>query len=160
MPLKSITGPSKSGHEIRRAVLENSTPSSQLSTTLRYLVAWRLCEACLDVEAASILLFEFNLWASDRELTTVLKIHKEKLDPDLIIDEPVKLLTRNRGIVDLMLSRSQKRHRANEYEHLVIELKAPKVKLTSKELTQIKDYALSVGPFGKNLPAITQQNQL
>ena len=87
---------------------------------------------------------EFNLWASDRELTTVLKIHKEKLDPDLIIDEPVKLLTRNRGIVDLMLARSQKRHRADEYEHLVIELKAPKVKLTSKELTQIKDYALSV----------------
>lgn len=87
---------------------------------------------------------EFNLWASDRELTTVLKIHKKKLDPDLIIDEPVKLLTRNRGIVDLMLSRSQKRHRADEYEHLVIELKAPKVKLTSKELTQIKDYALSV----------------
>jgi FkbM family methyltransferase len=26
--------------------------------TLRYLVAWRLCEACLDVEAASIMLFE------------------------------------------------------------------------------------------------------
>jgi Histidine kinase-, DNA gyrase B-, and HSP90-like ATPase len=87
---------------------------------------------------------EFNLWASDRELTTVLKVHKEKLDPDLIIDEPVKLLIRKRGIVDLMLSRSQKRHRADEYEHLVVELKAPKVKLTSKELTQIKDYALSV----------------
>ena len=87
---------------------------------------------------------EFNLWASDRELTTVLKVHKEKLDPNLIIDEPVTLLTRKRGIVDLMLSRSQKRHRADEYEHLVVELKAPKVKLTSKELTQIKDYALSV----------------
>ncbi len=87
---------------------------------------------------------EFNLWASDRELTTVLKIHREKLDPDLIIDEPVKLLTRKRGIVDLMLSRAQKRHRADDYEHLVVELKAPKVKLTSKELTQIKDYALSV----------------
>jgi hypothetical protein len=43
-----------------------------------------------------------------------------------------------------MLSRSQKRHRADDYEHLVVELKAPKVKLTSKELTQIKDYALSV----------------
>ena len=87
---------------------------------------------------------EFNLWASDKELTTVLKIHKDKLDPDLIIDEPVKLLTRKRGIVDLMLSRSQKRHRADDYEHLVIELKAPKVKLTAKELTQIKDYAQSV----------------
>jgi hypothetical protein len=87
---------------------------------------------------------EFNLWASDRELTTVLKVHKEKLDPELVIDEPVKLLTRKRGIVDLMLSRSQKRHRANDYEHLVVELKAPKVTLGSKELTQIKDYALSV----------------
>ena len=87
---------------------------------------------------------QFNLWASDKELTTVLKVHKEKLDPDLIIDEPVKLLTRKRGIVDLMLSRAQKRHRADDYEHLVIELKAPKVKITSKELTQIKDYALSV----------------
>jgi Histidine kinase-, DNA gyrase B-, and HSP90-like ATPase len=87
---------------------------------------------------------EFNLWASDRELTTVLKIHKAKLDPDLIIDEPVKLLTRERGIVDLMFSRAQRRHRANEYEHLVVELKAPKVKVTAKELTQIKDYALSV----------------
>jgi len=87
---------------------------------------------------------EFNLWASDRELTTVLKSHKDKLDPSLIIDEPVKLLTRKRGIVDLMLSRAQKRHRADEYEHLVVELKAPKVKLSAKELTQIKDYALSV----------------
>ena len=87
---------------------------------------------------------EFNLWASDKELTTVLKAHKEKLDLDLIIDEPVRLLTRKRGIVDLMLSRSQKRHRADDYEHLVVELKAPKVKLTSKELVQIKDYALSV----------------
>ena len=87
---------------------------------------------------------EFNLWASDRELTTVLKVHKQKLDPDLIIDEPVKLLMRKRGIVDLMLSRAQKRHRADDYEHLVVELKAPKVKLTSKETTQIMDYALSV----------------
>jgi hypothetical protein len=48
---------------------------------------------------------EFNLWASDKELTTVLRAHKEKLDPELIIDEPVKLMTRKRGIVDLMLSR-------------------------------------------------------
>lgn len=87
---------------------------------------------------------EFNLWASDKELTTVLKVHKEKLDPDLVIDEPVKMLVRKRGIVDLMLSRSQKRHRGNEFEHLVIELKAPKVKLTAKELMQIKDYANSV----------------
>jgi hypothetical protein len=65
---------------------------------------------------------KFNLWASDRELKTVLKTHKEKLDPELVIDEPVKLLTRKRGIVDLMLSRSQKRHRADDYGHLVVEI--------------------------------------
>lgn len=87
---------------------------------------------------------EFNLWASDRELTTVLKTHKHKLDPDLVIDEPVKLLNRKRGIVDLMMSRALRRHRADDYEHLVVELKAPKVPLTYKELAQIKDYALSV----------------
>ena len=34
---------------------------------------------------------EFNLWASDKELTTVLRAHKEKLDPNLVIDEPVRL---------------------------------------------------------------------
>src|SRR5207247_6644194 len=87
---------------------------------------------------------EFNLWASDRELTTVLKAHKDKLDPELVIDDSVKLVTRKRGIVDLMLSRAQKRHRANDYEHLVVELKAPKIKVTAKHLTQIKDYALAV----------------
>ena len=49
-----------------------------------------------------------------------------------------------------MISRAQKRHRADDYEHLVVELKAPKIKLTSKELTQIKDYALSVARDPRN----------
>ena len=43
---------------------------------------------------------EYNLWASDRELTTVLKVHKAHLDPDLVVDEPVKLIYKKRGIVD------------------------------------------------------------
>jgi hypothetical protein len=33
-------------------------PASSYYIALRYLVAWRLCEAFLDVEAASIMLFE------------------------------------------------------------------------------------------------------
>ena len=70
---------------------------------------------------------EYNLWASDRELTTVLKAHRDHLDPDLVIDEPVKIINKKRGIVDLMLSRAQRRHRHNDIEHLVVELKAPKV---------------------------------
>lgn len=87
---------------------------------------------------------EFNLWASDKDLTNVLRAHREKLDPHLVVDEPVKLVYRTRGIVDLMLSRSQKRHRANDFEHLVIELKAPKVKLNASHVTQIEDYARAV----------------
>jgi len=87
---------------------------------------------------------EYNLWASDKDLTTVLKTHRDKIDPTLVIDDPVKVVNRTRGIVDLMLSRAQRRHRANDIEHLVVELKAPKVKLKAEHLTQIEDYALAV----------------
>jgi hypothetical protein len=86
----------------------------------------------------------FNLWASDQELTTVLKAHRDKLDPDLVIDEAVKLPYRQHGIVDLVLARAQKCHRANDFEYLVVELKAPKVVLGAKEVGQIKDYAYAV----------------
>jgi hypothetical protein len=87
---------------------------------------------------------EYNLWASDKDLTTVLKAHRAKLDPDLVIDDPVKVINKQRGIVDLMLSRAQRRHRKDDIEHLVIELKAPKVKVNADHLTQIEGYALAV----------------
>lgn len=87
---------------------------------------------------------EYNLWASDKELTTVLKVHRDKLDPDLVIDDPVKVVNKSRGIVDLMLSRAQRRHRHDDLEHLVIELKAPKVVIDAKHLMQIEGYALAV----------------
>lgn len=87
---------------------------------------------------------EYHLWASDKDLTNVLKIHKAKLDSEIIIDEPVKVIGKSRGIVDLMLSRSQRRHRSNDIEHLVVELKAPKVILGAKDMMQIESYALAV----------------
>ena len=87
---------------------------------------------------------EYNLWASDKELPTVLRAHRDKLDPDLVIDEPVKVINKSRGIVDLMLSRAQRRHRHNDLEHLVIELKAPKVVINATHLMQIEGYALAV----------------
>lgn len=87
---------------------------------------------------------EYNLWVSDRSLTEVLRQHVKHLDPGIVIDAPVKHVSQERGIVDLMLSRAQRKHRADDIEHLVIELKAPKVVLGTKELTQIEDYARSV----------------
>lgn len=87
---------------------------------------------------------EYNLSVSDRSLTEVLRKHRELLDDDLVIDKPVKHISQQRGIVDLMLSRALRRHRADELEHLVVELKRPTVKIGKKEVTQIEDYAISV----------------
>jgi hypothetical protein len=43
-----------------------------------------------------------------------------------------------------MLSRALRRHRAEELEHLVVELKAPRVKIDKDEINQIEEYAMSV----------------
>ncbi|ALR35759.1 hypothetical protein LV28_12160 [Pandoraea pnomenusa] len=87
---------------------------------------------------------EFSLSVDDQSLTQVLVEHKKMLDPKIVIDEPVKHISQTRGIVDLMLSRATKQHRANRLSHLVVELKAPKVPIGSDEVTQIQGYAFSV----------------
>jgi len=87
---------------------------------------------------------EYNLWASDKDLKRVLEKHRAVLDPNIVIDDPVKVIGKKRGIVDLMLSRATRRHRADDIEHLVVELKAPKVKIGADEITQAKRYAMAV----------------
>jgi hypothetical protein len=87
---------------------------------------------------------EFNISVNDKSLTEVLRQHRKMLGDEIVIDEPVKHVSKTRGIVDLMLSRSLRRHRADELEHLVVELKAPKIKIGTKEITQIEEYAISV----------------
>lgn len=87
---------------------------------------------------------EYSLSVSDKGLTKVLQKHKKLLGEDIIIDKPVKHVSQKRGIVDLMLSRTLRRHRADELEHLVVELKRPKVKISVAEVTQTEKYAISV----------------
>ena len=87
---------------------------------------------------------EYNLWVSDKDLKRVLEKHKEHLDPNISIDDPVKVIGKTRGIIDLMFSRVTRRHRANDMEHMVVELKAPRVKIGSKEIVQAKSYAMAV----------------
>ncbi|MDN7934328.1 ATP-binding protein [Burkholderia metallica] len=87
---------------------------------------------------------EFGLSVDDRSLTEVLIAHKKMLDPNIVIDAPVKHISQTRGIVDLMLSKATKRHVANQLTHLVVELKAPKVPVAAAEVTQIESYAFSV----------------
>ena len=74
---------------------------------------------------------EYNLSVSDKGLTAVLEKHRQILGDDLVIDKPVRHISQQRGIVDLMLSRTLRRHRVNEVEHLIVELKRPRVNPTS-----------------------------
>ena len=43
-----------------------------------------------------------------------------------------------------MLSRAMRRHRADNVEHMVVELKAPSVTIGTREITQTKEYAFAV----------------
>ena len=74
----------------------------------------------------------------------MLQKHRKLLGDEIVIDRPVKHISQERGIVDLMLSRALRRHRADELEHLVIELKRPKVKIDDDGVTQIEKYAITV----------------
>jgi len=87
---------------------------------------------------------EFNLSVDDQSLTEVLRKHRKLLGEDIVIDEPVKHIFKDRGIVDLMLSRAIRRHKVNELTHLVVELKAPKVNIGAAEIGQVEGYAFSV----------------
>lgn len=87
---------------------------------------------------------EYNLWVSDQDLKRVLERHKKLLDPAISIDDPVRIIGKKRGIIDLMFSRVTRRHRANDREHMVVELKAPSVKIGADAITQAKKYAIAV----------------
>lgn len=87
---------------------------------------------------------EFSLSVDDQSLTEILRAHKTLLGEDVVIDAPVKHVSKTRGIVDLVLSKATRQHRANCLTHLVVELKAPKVPINAAEITQIEGYAASV----------------
>lgn len=88
---------------------------------------------------------EFNLTLSDKSLNDVLNKHLEKLgrkpeeDADLVLREDG-----SEGIVDLMLSRIVPQPRAEEREHLIVELKRPSQKIDAEVASQIRSYAFAV----------------
>jgi hypothetical protein len=87
---------------------------------------------------------EFALTVDDQSLTEVLRKHLQLMKRDVVVNEPVKRLDGSTGIVDLMLSRRVPSNREEEHEHLVVELKAPTVKVGMDETAQIKSYAFAV----------------
>lgn len=87
---------------------------------------------------------QFNLTVDDEGLTSVLAKHRKLIGADTVIDKPVKRIDGKVGIVDLMISRSVPQNRADEFEHLVVELKRPSVKIGAEELVQIEKYAYTI----------------
>ncbi|WP_326824877.1 ATP-binding protein [Streptosporangium sp. NBC_01756] len=86
----------------------------------------------------------YGLMVSDQSLDAVLDRHLKALgrEPEGGLSDPVRREDGRQGIVDLMLGRA---HRGSAgREHLVVELKAPKVKIGQTEVGQIKSYAQAV----------------
>jgi hypothetical protein len=86
---------------------------------------------------------EFHLVADDESLTNVLRRHLAILGRDELAAEAVTDEDGRTRIVDLMLGKSLE-NAQNRREHLVVELKAPSVRLGHKEVAQIRDYAAAI----------------
>ncbi|MCA1696215.1 MAG: hypothetical protein LC749_16665, partial [Actinobacteria bacterium] len=87
---------------------------------------------------------EFNLTTDDQTLTSALKQHIRLLGRDnLAVTEPVVDEDGKERVLDLLLARRVEQAQ-NRREHLVVELKAPKVRVGPDEITQIKNYAYTV----------------
>jgi hypothetical protein len=86
---------------------------------------------------------QFNLSVDDKGLTKVLEAHLKLLGREPEAVTPVREEDGSVGIVDLMLSRAIPQQ-SNRREHLVIELKAPKVNLDEDHTNQIEKYAQAV----------------
>lgn len=87
---------------------------------------------------------EFSLAVSDGGLTKVLAEHIKILGRDELVPTGEVLdADGHRRIVDLMMARAVP-HGRRKHEHLVVELKAPRVVIGDEELTQIKNYARAV----------------
>jgi hypothetical protein len=87
---------------------------------------------------------EFALSASDQSLNDVLVAHLSLLGKRSDDDAIVFREDGSRGIVDLMLSRLIPQARAEEREHLVVELKRPTVPISRDVITQAQSYADAV----------------
>lgn len=87
---------------------------------------------------------QFSLTVSDRSLDEVLAKHTAAITKRKRKNDQVRRADGRRGIVDLMLSRRIPHPSAEQREHLVIELKRPKQKVTLDIITQLKSYANAI----------------
>jgi hypothetical protein len=81
---------------------------------------------------------EYTLMSSERGLTEMLRNHLRLSGLPAAIDEPVKTWDEKLGRLDLHLAVIRREH--DRGRHLIVELKAPSVTLTQKEIAQVRQY--------------------
>ncbi len=97
---------------------------------------------------------EYRLAVDDKGLTKVLQTHLALLGDETPVLEPVTDTEGHTRIVDLMLSKAS--FASDRRQHLVVELKRPKLILTQTELNQITNYAVAVVKDGRfQAPTVT-----
>lgn len=82
---------------------------------------------------------EYSVMRSERGLNDLLKIHFELEGLDDNVSEPIRRWDGKSGRTDLHLAVKGKEF--GRSRHLIVELKAPEITATRKELDQIEDYA-------------------
>ena len=87
---------------------------------------------------------QFALTLSDRSLSEVLAKHTGSKRKRKSGGSEVLRSDGRRGIVDLFLTRDVPTPRTEERVYLIVELKAPSVKIGSKETAQVRSYAYAV----------------
>lgn len=85
---------------------------------------------------------DYSLAVDDKGLTKVLRAHLSIFGDDTPVIEPVTDTSGHTCVVDLMLSKAS--YESSRRQHLVVELKRPKVTLSQTELAQITNYAVAV----------------
>lgn len=88
---------------------------------------------------------QYHLTLSDQSLSEVLAKHLHRLRGTAPKESTeASRLDGSIGIVDLMLSRTLPSPRADEHDHLIVELKAPSQPINLTVLTQAESYAIAV----------------
>ena len=88
---------------------------------------------------------EYTLSVSDKSLASVLRKHQHLLGETVQIDDSiVEHPSMENGTVDVVLSRTIRRHCVVELEHLIIQIKDPCVKFSGDQITRIREYAFAV----------------
>jgi hypothetical protein len=86
----------------------------------------------------------FHLTNNEETLNEVLDKYLDRLGKRSDDDRPVTREDGSTGRIDLMLARTVPQPRADEREHLVVELKRPSKKIDAEVLGQVKSYAIAV----------------